>query len=418
MTPGMTRYDLAYFLLSLASIPIWPKYLARKRYRRVIRSRLFPAKTAESAPSIWLHAVSVGEVNSLLSLIVDLAGQWPDHRIVLTVSTPSGYQHALDKARSCLVLPAPLDFSFSLERFIASHRPRLIILNELEIWPNWLSIAQKRNIPLMLINGRLSDRAFSRYLFFRRFSFSMLNRIRLILCQSEQYRQRFLQLGIAPRKVITSGHIKADEAVRQVAGLPDREDLRKELRIDDRRRIILFASCHAEDETVFTPALGRLIEKYQIVIAPRHLDRIQTVSDTLTRLNVPHRLWSEGGGEGGQAILFDRMGRLLQLMSLADTVVMGGTFSPQTGGHNLFEPLACSKLTLGGPHTENFPDIAQDLISQGIYIPFETTDQLLRLLQATDSAGSGIEEKAGRTLKRYRGAKETILREIESCLSC
>ncbi len=420
MNAGMTRYDFAYLLLSLISIPIWPKYLTQKRYRRMIRSRLLPEKSRGIKPSIWMHAVSVGEVNSLLSLIDDLASHFSDHQVVLTVSTPSGYRHALEKARSCLVVPAPLDFSFSVKRFISTHQPRLIILNELEIWPNWLSIAQKLHIPLILINGRLSDNAFSRYLFFRRFSASMLNRIQRILCQSDHYRKRFLQLGIAPEKVIISGHIKADEAARQLTGLKEREALRKELRIDPDRKKILFASSHSEDEVVFFPLLQELSRENQVIIAPRHLDRTRTISDMLKRKGIRHHLWSEETGEEDRCdiVLFDRMGKLLQLMALADAVVMGGTFSAQTGGHNLFEPLACSKLILGGPHTENFPDIAQDLIAEGLYIPFETTAELQVLLQSSGIFAPGIHEKASQTMKRYSGANETILREIKRCLSC
>ncbi len=414
----MTRYDAGYLLLSLLSFPFWMRYLTRSRYRSLLRARLVPEKQGGAGPGIWLHAVSVGEVNSLLSLIDDLAGQYPGHRIVLTVSTPSGYRHALDKARHCTVLPAPIDFSFSIRRFIAIHRPVLIVLNELEIWPNWLTIARRQGIPLILVNARLSDRAFSRYLFFRRFSAAMLNRIERILCQSDHYRQRFRQLGIDPERLITSGHIKADEAVRQVAALPDRASLRKELGLVGARKILLFASCHSQDEAVFMPLLDELRQSHQVIIAPRHLERLTAIRQELAGQRIAYRLGSENQQTGNpdEAIVIDRMGQLLALMSIADLVVMGGTFSAKTGGHNLFEPLACHKITLGGPHTENFPDIARDLLNEGLYLRFSDSAELRTLLQQPPAATELTATRAQRLLARYRGANQTILREIQRCL--
>ncbi len=414
----MTRYDIAYLLLCILSMPLWPRYLTQSRYRRLIRQRLFPKQNQDPKPSLWLHAVSVGEVNSLLSLIEDLAQKYPRHQIILTVSTPSGYQHAQDKAPACKILPAPLDFSFSIKRFISHNRPQLIVLNELEIWPNWLTIAKKQKIPIILINARLSDKAFSRYLFFRRFSKAMLDRVDRILCQSEHHRQRFMQLGIPAEHILSSGHIKADEAVRQVSMLGSPNVLTKALSIHSSKRTILFASCHAEDEAVFFPLLNNLQRENQIIIAPRHLNRIKKISDALKTMQVHHRLWSEhtGAGREDDVIVFDRMGKLLQLMMAADLVVMGGTFSAKTGGHNMFEPLACHRLVLGGPNSENFPDITRDLIAQKLYLQFSTAAELQNLLREQPPPVSDIKTKAEHILDRYCGANQTILREIEKCL--
>lgn len=414
----MTRYDFGYLLVSFFSLPLWPRYLIHRRYRNLIRTRLFPKQRTCDKPSIWLHAVSVGEVNSLLALLEDLSVRYAGHQLLLTVSTPSGYRHALEKARGCIVLAAPFDFSFSIRRFIAIYRPSLVVLNELEIWPNWLTICHKEGIPQLLINARLSDRAFSRYLFFRRFSRFMLDQIDRILCQSDHHRERFLQLGIRCEKVITSGHIKADEARRQVSALADLRILEKELGIGSGKKRLLFASSHIEDEMQFLPVLDTLRQDFQIIIAPRHLDRLKTLSDTLNQSRIPHRFWSTGPSDNEQReiILFDRMGKLIQLIALSELVVMGGTFSAKTGGHNLFEPLACQRNILGGPHTENFPDIAQDLRREGLYHTFHNSTELLHQIDKNKDFNQEAADRAAALLDRYCGANIAILREIQNCL--
>jgi 3-deoxy-D-manno-octulosonic-acid transferase len=417
----MTFYDVGYFLAALLTFPLWLRYLLNPRYRSLIGRRLLPEKSRCTRPSIWLHAVSVGEVNSLLSLIKDLSVRHPDLSILLTASTPSGYQRALESAAPCLVLPAPVDFSFSIRRFITSHRPRLIILNELEIWPNWLGIARRSKIPILLINARLSDRAFKRYARFRWLSARMLRSLAHILCQSEKHRERFISLGVEPGRVLTIGHIKADEAQRQAAAFPKRHILERDLRLDPSPLPrLLFASSHAEDEGVFTPILEELQITHQIIVVPRHIERIPAISAAWQAAGIHHQMWSSPGESRSHnpVILFDCMGKLPALMAVSDRVVMGGTFSAQTGGHNLFEPLACSKLVLGGPHTENFTDIARDMQDRGLYLVFHRCQELLDLLAAVTEADLvATAEKSRRLLETYSGSQAAIHREINRCLS-
>lgn len=420
MNPIMTVYDIGYFLVTLLTLPFWLRYLFKKPYRQLLGRRMLPAAQGSGKPSVWLHAVSVGEVNSLLSLITDLTGQYPGYQVILTVTTPSGYQHALASAAGCMVLPAPLDFSFSIRRFISVHRPVLIVLNELEIWPNWLSIARKKGIPLLLINARLSDRAFHRYRRIRRLSRHMLSKISRILCQSDLHRERFIDLGVNHDRIVTIGHIKADEAHRLARTFPDRSRLEKELRIlPTGAPRLLFASTHPEDEAVFTPLLGQLQKKYQLIIAPRHLQRIQALSEFCTAEKVAFHLWTDETplAQSNPIILFDSMGKLPALMAMSDLVVMGGTFSARTGGHNLFEPLACGKLIIGGPHTENFADIARDLREKGLYFDIhDSRDLLNRLESITESEVRSALERTRLLLDQYCGSQTAIKEEISRCL--
>ena len=185
-----------YIFIIILTLPFWTKYLFKKEYRTILKHRLSPNIKYSDKKRIWIHAVSVGEVRSLKNLIKKLKEKYKKKEIVLSVTTPTGCEFAKKQYKTIKIINAPIDFSFTIKKFIKNINPELLILNELEIWPNWISITNKRKIPTMLINGRISDASFKQY---KRFNFllkKILNKTDRFLVQAEIYKERFQQLKI------------------------------------------------------------------------------------------------------------------------------------------------------------------------------------------------------------------------------
>ena len=167
----MFLLNFFYILFSILLFPFWLKYLFKAEYRKIFKQRFVPGPLAEGQRRIWIHAVSVGEVKSLKGLIHILTERY-QRQVVLSVTTPSGFEFARTEMPDTDIINAPFDFSFIIRRFIRAINPEIIILNELELWPNWILAANRNNIPMVVINGRISKNAFKSY---RRFSFCLLN---------------------------------------------------------------------------------------------------------------------------------------------------------------------------------------------------------------------------------------------------
>ncbi|HEX7501825.1 MAG TPA: glycosyltransferase N-terminal domain-containing protein, partial [Acidobacteriota bacterium] len=248
----MLILDLLYALLLLLLFPFWLKYAFKNSYRQLLKSRLRPQLEPGPGRNVWIHAVSVGEVRSLRSLIAALGEKKVG--VVLSVTTPAGFAFARKEYPGIPVLHAPLDFSFVVRRFIDRIRPRLVIFNELEIWPNWITLLHRRRVPMLLINGRISDAAFSRYRVFGIILRPFFRRLDSYLVQNELYRQRFLHLRIPAEKITVGGNIKADEAASSLRELPRPEEIIAHLRLPSpARKIVVLASSHDPDEKVFIP---------------------------------------------------------------------------------------------------------------------------------------------------------------------
>jgi 3-deoxy-D-manno-octulosonic-acid transferase len=370
----MLILDLLYLLLFLLSWPFWLKYLLKPSYRPLLKDRLRPRPDIAGEAPVWIHAVSVGEVRSLKSLVEALAtaGQ----RVVLSVTTPAGFAFARGTFPELTVFLAPLDLSCVVRRFIDRIGPRLVVFNELELWPNWIALLHRRRVPMLLINGRISQAAFRRYRFFGFILRPFFRRLDCCLVQNELYRQRFIRLGIAAERIIACGNIKADEAESSLAGLPPAAEVLAWLGLPLRgRTIVVLASSHEPDEDVFIPAIPGRSGTHFFIIVPRHLERVAAIAARLRQAGVRHARQSQrqGSGDDVDALVYDRMGQLFPIMAGADIVFMGGTFRAATGGHNLYEPAVLGKPIAGGPCYDNFPDIGRELEERGAY--FKVSDR-------------------------------------------
>jgi 3-deoxy-D-manno-octulosonic-acid transferase len=416
----MLIVDLLYLLFLLLTCPFWIGRLLSPARRSQLQGRLRPQlEPGGEEGAVWLHAVSLGEVRSLGSLIAALEER--GRRVVLSVTTPAGFAFARGEHPRLRVIQSPLDFSWVLRRFIDRVRPRLVVFNELELWPNWIWQLRRRRIPALVINGRISERAFRRYRLFRPALRPFFAAIDGFLVQNDLYRGRFMRLGIPGEKIAACGNIKADEADRLARCLPPAAEVRARLRLaGPPRRIAVLASSHEQDEDVFLPAIPAAGGDFFFIVVPRHVERAPAIAERLRRRGVAHALFSrqKGADPSLQVLIYDLTGYLTPIMSIADIVFMGGTFSRRTGGHNLYEPAVLGKPIAGGPHYENFPDIGRDLEANGAYIRVEGGEAWRGVLAAfpgPDAARGGAAARAA--VERRRGSLACSLERIERYLA-
>jgi 3-deoxy-D-manno-octulosonic-acid transferase len=411
----MLILDFLYAVLLLCTFPFWAKYIFKKKYRQLLKDRLRPGMPACADQTIWMHAVSVGEVRSLKSLIQQLIEK--NQQVILSVTTPGGYEFASKEYPALRVIHSPLDLSYSIKRFIRCINPKLVIFNELEVWPNWISLLHHKKIPMLLINGRISEAAFRRYRFFSFFLWRFFRQIDCFLVQNNIYKKRFQQLKIPAEKIIVCGNIKADEADRSLQQLPTRQEVLAHLRLDSlHKKIITLASSHSGSENIVIPAIERLSADFFFIIVPRHVQRAKTIARQLERNGLKYIFFSQKQtiDPDTQVLIYDHMGYLFPIMSITDIVFMGGTHNQKIGGHNLYEPAAMGKLILGGPYYNNFPDIGSELEATGVYHQVNCSHELVDFANRYKNLNlEQINEKALQAVLKRKGSLACTLDQIQ-----
>lgn len=422
----MIFFDFLYILFALITLPLWGiKVFLKKEYCQLLKHRFRPAIPYSSQKRLWLHAVSVGEVRSIRQLIEKLKElpAFQTMEIVLSVTTPTGYHYAKKEFPHITVIPSPLDFSFTIRYFIKNINPCLLILNELELWPNWISLMHRKGIPIILINGRMSTLAFNRY---KRFSFLMRRfffKLNRYLVQAPLYQERFIRLGIKPEKIMVCGNIKADEAFIGQAHLPSEKEILDTLCIENAGKpIVTIASSHALDEQFLAPVIKEMASHFYFIVVPRHLERVATLEKMLAEHQIPFTTWSKipAGSKTSDTLILDRMGYLFSVFKVTDIVFMGGTLDRKIGGHNLYEPAVFGKPILGGPHYNNFPDIGDELRQNGVYIIVDLPQTCISWLHQWLNKGINpqqIASQAIETVAYRRGSLECTLKEIQQLIN-
>jgi tetraacyldisaccharide 4'-kinase len=381
--------------------------------------RLPPSFKQTGPGAIWLHAVSVGEILASIDFLKGVRSQLPNTRIFVSVSTLAGRGAANEKLIGLAdgVLYAPVDFVFVVRRVLRALKPSVVIIAETEIWPNLFRETKRTCAALLLVNGRISDRAFPRY---RRFAWmfgAALASVDVILAQSEEMRERFIALGAAPTCVRAAGNFKYDFEAR-----PAPQDSPVPLLIErlQPQHVWIAASTMPpnEDDAVLA-AFHKLASRHPrslLILAPR---KPALFDDTAAKLaGIPHLRRSQL--QAGDALvlpgvlLLDTIGELSGLFALADVVFMGGTLV-STGGHNILEPALFGKPVITGPHMENFRAIADDFRAAGASVEIADASELARtverLLDSPEEARV-IGERARACAESQRGASATAAAEV------
>ncbi|HKW63863.1 MAG TPA: 3-deoxy-D-manno-octulosonic acid transferase [Candidatus Acidoferrum sp.] len=437
-------YSLLMGLAVLLLTPYWVlKGLRHGKYFSNLKERLgfsFPALAklpADRAGSIWIHAVSVGEVLSGVTLARQLKAAYPERPLIVSTTTITGQTLARERMPFADgVVYFPLDWDFCVRRAFEAVRPSLVLVLETEIWPNFLREAGKHKVPVLFVSGRISDRSFARYQkFFGVFGFFLrpllkdsLSHASGFLMQSENDAERIRALGAPADRVVVSGNLKYDSELP--APTPLANWLEAEVRRSGRSPVIVAGSVVATEEPLALIAFGTLQGEYRnalLVLAPRKPEQFAAAAEFVeeshrkflrrSQLPIPAPAKAAGGGNGHTSnsaipndvtvLLLDSIGELASLYRLADGAFVGGSLVP-SGGHNILEPAAFGKVPIFGPSMENFAEIASRFVSAGAAIQVESPEDVgvawielfrnpQRMKEMSDRARNLVEGSRGAT---------------------
>ncbi|MCK4957793.1 MAG: 3-deoxy-D-manno-octulosonic acid transferase [Planctomycetes bacterium] len=421
-------------LYLLAIVLISPKVVYRMvRRRRYLAgwgqrlgnvSRQNPAKKC-----IWIHAVSVGEVNSTKTLVAALAEAFGDHEIVISATTDTGLARAHEIYGDDLaVFYFPFDLSFVMGRAFDNLRPDICLLMELEVWPNLARIAKDRNIPVVVVNGRLSDKSYPLYRLVRPLAKRMFAKVSLVLAQTQEYAGRFIALGCPENRVTVTSSLKYDTAdVGDIVAGAD--ELAARLNIGDEPLWIAGGTGPGEEKIVLE-AFAELkrdqrFADLRVAIIPRKPERFDETAALIEQSGFNFARYS--GVLSGQCkvqgrpevILGDTMGDLKKFYSLATIVFVGRTLTPM-GGSDMMEPTAMGKCTIFGPHTFNFKQTVDALLAGKGAIEVKDGPELYETIKKclTDANfAKTTAENGAKVIKQNQGATKQTIEAISALLA-
>jgi len=393
-------YTIVIFVLFIPQYLKRPKELRSKWVREKLG--LFP----DMEHSIWVHAVSVGEVNAAIKLLRRLRGKYPDMPIVLSTITDTGQKVALDKVpEGVSVFYLPFDINRVLEKAFMRVKPKMLIVMETELWPNIFRLSHKRNVPVIILNGRISaksSRGYKKISFFMKKVFSYVT---VFSMQSSLDAQRLKAIGADEKKVLVSGNFKFD--MEMSGKMPVWTEAVN-------GPVIMAGSTHRGEEELVLSAYLKNCVKFpglRLILAPRHPERFGEVADLLLARGISFVRRSELGDYDSargpfkeKVLLLDSVGELSSVYAIADIAVIGKSFIG-TGGQNPLEPAYWGKPVLCGPHMENFP-FMQEFYDAGAAFevgPASLAQKIGELLADPDSA-KAAGNKARRIYESKSGA--------------
>jgi 3-deoxy-D-manno-octulosonic-acid transferase len=361
-------YNLFLYSVVIVCLPLILVLLVFNGFRFRERLGLRGPDVIDSRKSIWLHGASMGEIGIIKKILPDLKKKYPAHPIVVSATTPSGLasirRDAADLISHALLLP--LELPFAMRRIVRLVNPEKLVIAETELWPNLIAESKRYGARVVLINGRVSDRSFPKYLFFNFFFGRVLSRFDAMGVQTREYYRRFQRLGANRSRMAVTGNIKGSIRLRSVEpGVKDR--MREALGVPAGERIWIAASTHAgEEETVVR--VHRNLRKAGLpvflILAPRYPKRTPEIEEWLRREGVAFRRKS-GAGNGAKSapvLILDTFGELSDLFTVADVAFVGGTLIPH-GGHNLLEPFPTLTPVCFGPHFDTQKESARIILS-------------------------------------------------------
>lgn len=373
---------------------------------------------------IWLHAVSVGEVLAIRGLVRVLRERWPDVPILISTVTETGQAVAAERlGEADARIYFPFDLPGCAGRALEAIRPRLVLLAETEIWPNFLRACRERKVPVVLVNGRISPRSFPRYRLARPFLRHVLQDLALCLMQGEADAERLRALGARAERIRVMGNLKYDLRVAPVAAA-ERRAWRASVGIPEAAPVLVAGSTHRGEEEAAVAALSALhgfAPDARLILAVRHPDRLREAEVLVAGAGLASGRWSARPFPPGfqpPVILVDTVGELGRLYALGTVVFVGGSLVP-VGGHNILEPAQHACPILFGPHMANFSEMAAAFLAEGAAVQVQDaaglTAAVLALLR-DPAAAKRLGEAAAALLERHRGATVRAVAALEALL--
>lgn len=419
-------YDLIYIIYAIFYLPVL--YFKGKRITGIANRFAFYhqdfIKQLNNGKTIWLQAVSVGEILSSVPLLKLLKEKFSTYRLVISTTTSAGYLMAQKiKSPQDLLIYFPFDLNMVIKRVVSTLNPVLFITIEKEFWPNLVNRLHKNKIPIVVINGRMSNKSLARYKKVKFLIKSFLNKVSLFCMQTQKDALGIAELGVSQDKIKITGNIKFDAVGGNEAPQDKKEKYYNQLALDNRRLLVAGSTHKGEEEILINSyhELGLKGKGWILLIAPRHLERIKEVEEIARRYDYqPAKISDMLKVDKKDAYIYilDIMGELKAFYSLADLVFVGGSLIP-FGGHNLIEPAYFSKAIIFGEYVFNFQDIAEELIAQEAAIKVKNVQELkgqINNLVNNKEKIANLGQKARRVVMSNLGATQRNIQEIEKIL--
>jgi 3-deoxy-D-manno-octulosonic-acid transferase len=402
-------YFIYSFLLGLASVILLPRFLfdafRHGKYVAGFGERLGRLSPIENhgQPVIWIHCVSVGETQAALPLVEELRKRYPGHSIAISTITRTGQNLArkIFERYAEKIFYFPFDWRWVARRTLDAINPAAVLIMETELWPGFLRECKARQIPVAIVNGRLSEQSFQRYRWIKGFMSRVLSGMTLAIMQTDSDAARLRKLGMKSDKTLVSGNLKFDA---RSAPLDDSlsSEFRERFRLTNDTPLILAASTHAPEEVILINALRQLISRFQfkprLMIAPRHPERFSEVADLLraSGLRWTRRTADKDPSDGhAEVILLDSIGELRSAYSLATIVFVGGSIA-NTGGHNILEPAAAGAAVITGPHTYNFQLVVEKFLDAGAIVQLRPISDSAAIIELGNAISELLSDPARR----------------------
>jgi 3-deoxy-D-manno-octulosonic-acid transferase len=434
--------DCVYLLAALAITPTVVYRMVRYgRYRAGWSNRFgrITRKDPALKKCIWLHAVSLGEVNAAKTLVKELENRFSDFEIVISTTTDTGFARATAVfGANYKVFYFPLDFSCMMRRAFHGIQPAICLLMELEVWPNFVLIANQLHIPVVVVNGRMSDKSFSRYKKIKPFAKEIFRKLSLILAQTDEYAQRFIEIGSRGKRVIVTGSLKYDTA--QIADKVEGADILAEqlnLRTQNselKTQLWVAGATGPGEEQILLDVYKNLKQQEQfsdlrLAIIPRKPERFDEVAELIKQNGFDLIRYSDIKNEGQQSsivrcpssivILGDTMGDLRKFYSLATIIFAGRSLVP-LGCSDIIEAAALGKCTIFGPSTYNFQQTADALLAAQGGIMVKDKQDLLETMQKCLNEPDFTEKIARngqQVIRKNQGATKKTINHIAKFLN-
>ena len=424
-------YDIAYGLgVGLAS-PIWmSKRTARKKVLGAFRERMGHTKNRDTRRrAVMVHAVSVGEINATPALLKNLRARRPDLDFIISTTTTKGWERAQElygSADDVTVIRYPLDFSSAVERVLDTQRPAMVVLMELEVWPNFLRRCRQRKIPVLLANGRLTTRSFKRYRMAKALTWPMFSRLAGVCVQDQTYADRFIDLGASADRVYVTGTMKFDNAqvVDRIAGS---EALANDVGLQSGREPIwVCGSTGPEEERIILQVYRSLLPRFsrlRLVIVPRKPERFDEVAQLIESFRFKLVRRSQPGPLPidpplPPVVLGDTMGELRKFYSLATITFVGRSLvdlGVSQHGSDMIEAAGLAKPIIVGPYTTNFADAMRAFRAAdgvGVVEDVPTLTEAVATLLSSPAEAMAMGLRAQEVVRQQQGATDRHVEHI------
>ncbi len=413
---------LLYLALPLVLLRLLWRSLKAPDYRSRWRERFGLFAPFGAAHSLWIHAVSVGEVQATVPLVKLLQKRYPGQAIVITTTTPTGSRRVRELfGDDVFHVYAPYDLPLIIERFIQRARPRIVVLMETEVWPNLLATCRQHGIPSLLANARLSQRSTKGYARLGGFTRQTFGDISWVAAQGEADAERFVQLGVDPAHIRVTGSIKFD--ARLPRSLNEQADVIRRTWGHERPVWVAASTHEGEDEQVLQAhkQIRQQLPDALLVLVPRHPERFDGVASLCQKSGFRVVRRSDQSNCTPETALFlgDSVGELPMFLAGADVAFMGGSLVKH-GGHNMLEPAALGVPIVFGPHNFNFAAISELLLEADAAVMVNCADELATVVEAwlsDASERSRMGENGRRVVEQNRGALNKLAELIDDLLT-